>query len=272
MKKSFSMALAAILCVSGAFAVESDRPTMTQQVDTKEDIQLGAENIARIRSDYDTGLYSKFLRDMDHSYDEAIDKEQILALGMMRRGAVDLNNWFDSVKNIKDETNRELISAVSGLDNRFASKVRNVATADGLENLFVVYHQMQPGTGKNADENALISLDLEYEYKAIHLDLPNTDIQKDLNKQDLYYALKMEQMDKIMLAAQSFEDASLKSTIDEFAKNLDARLARHWDLMDLKKLSREKRSDPTEIRVTTILQSHFEKIQEIARAYLASNR
>ncbi len=269
MKKTISIAIAAMLCMSGAFAVEGNRPNSSEQV---EYIQLGAEQIAQIRKDYIAGRYNNFLRKMDHSYDEAIDKEQILGLGKMRRGAIDLNNWHEGVNKIKEETNRELIQAVMGSDDRFSTKVRNVATSDGLENLFVVYRQMQPGTGKNADENALIAIDLEYEYKAIHLDQPKTDISKDLNIQDLHYALKMEQMDKILLATQSFVDAELKNAIHQFAKDLDARLARHIDLLDLRKLTLEKNTDPVKIRVATIMQSHYEKIQELARSYLASNR
>lgn len=272
MKKSLSIALAAMLCVSGAFAGEDRRPATTLQITDREDIQLGRETIAQIRKDYIEGRYNQFLREMDHSFDEGIDKEYVLGLGMLRQGAVDLSNWFDGVNKIKEETNRELIQAVSGQKGRFAEKVNHVATTDGLENLFVVYHQMQPNTGKNADENTLIALDLEYEYKAIHLDQPKTDVQKDLNKNDLHYALKMEQMDKILLASQSFEDATLKSSVESFARDLDARLARYMDLMDLRKLSSEKLSDPTEIRVATILQAHSEKIQEHARNYLAANK
>jgi hypothetical protein len=268
MKKTMSIALAAMLCVSGAFAADRSRPA-TEQVSEKS---LGTETISQIRQDYIDGRYNDFLREMDHSYDEAIDKEHILGLGKMRRGAVDLNNWSNGVRAIKEETNRELIQAIAGQETQFAEKVRNVATTDDLESLFVVYHQMQPGTGKNADENALIALDLEYEYKAIHLDQPKTEVSKTLDTSDLHYALKMEQMDKILLAAQSFEDATLKNAINQFAQDLDARLARYIDLLDLRRMSHEKASEPTESRVAEIMKRHHEKIQELARNYLAANK
>jgi hypothetical protein len=269
MKKTISIAFAAMLCVSGAFADTTDRSMTIVQIDEKENIQLGSENIARIRKDYETGRYQDFLREMDHIFDEAIDKEYILGLGKLRRGVVDLNNWFEGVNKIKDETHFALNQAVAGLETRFASKVRNVAKEDKLENLFVPYHQMQPGTGKNADENRLITLDLEYEYKSIHLDQSKIDLPKDMSPKELHYVLKMEQMDKILLASQTFDDADLKASIEQFGQNLDARLAKHWDLMDLRNLNS---ADPIEIRVSAILKNHSDKIQEFTREYLASNR
>lgn len=269
MKKTFSIAFAAMLCVTGAFADTSNQSIAITQIDEKENIELGSENIARIRRDYESGRYQDFLREMDHAFDEAIDKEYILGLGQLRRGSVDLNNWFNGVNEIKNETNFALNQAVAGLENRFASKVRNVATRDNQENLFIPYRQMQPGTGKNGDENALITLDLEYEYKAIHLDQSKIGLPDELSAKELHYVLKMEQMDKILLASQTFEDEALKGSIEQFAQDLDARLARHWDLMDLRNLNS---ADPIEIRVSSILKNHSDKIQEFAREYLASNR
>lgn len=263
MKKTIGIALAAILCIGGAFAVETRKPEITQ---IEERNSSGKEIIQQIRAEYNDGEYNELLRELDRAYEKAIDNEYILGLGKFRRGSpVDLQ-WLDAVKTIKKETNANLIQAVQSSDSDFASIVRNVATTDDLENLFLNFHQMQPGMGKNSDENALIDLDLEYEYKAIRVDRPGIETP---NKKELHYALKMEQMDKILLVSQGFTDIALKNAIQQFAENIDARLARHADLIDLKSLAKGNTfADSKEEKVATILKEHQEKIQELTKKYV----
>lgn len=270
MKKTLSMALAAVLCVSGGFAADGNKLVNVEQSE-EANYRLGTEVLAQIRSDYSAGKYNEFLRAMDIIYGESIEKEHVLGLGKMRQGARDNDQWLKGVREIQAKTNKQLLQAVSGIDSNFATKVRNVAVLESEESPFLKVHQMQPGTGTQ-DENLLIALDLEYEFKAIHLDTPRHHSQDPKSTRDLHYALKMEQMDKILLAAQSFEDASLKAAVNHFANDLDARLARHYDLLDLRALAKDMKQarNQTEQSVAMILQAHQDNIQELTRNYLGS--
>lgn len=272
MKKTFSMALAAVLCVAGGFAADGNKLVAVEQSE-QANYRLGAEVLTQIRNDYSAGKYNEFLRAMDVIYGAALEKEHVLGLGKMRQGARDNEQWLNGVREIRAETNNQLLQAVNGIDSNFATKVRNVAVIDTQESLFLKVHQMQPGTGTQ-DENLLIALDLEYEFKAIHIDTPRHHSQDPQETKDLYYALKMEQMDKILLAAQSFEDASLKAAVNHFANDLDARLARHYDLMDLRALAKDMKQarNKTEQSVALVLQAHQENIQELTRNYLEVNK
>lgn len=257
MKKSIGLALAAVLCISGAFSsVDGGGPLALSEEQLS---RLGKEAIAEIRKDYKQGKYDPFLKEIDASYEGVLEGEQLLGLAELRQGAsLDLQ-WMDAFQTLQKEKNEQLLQVVSGQDSLFAEKVRSVATPETESNLFLRVHQMAPGTGKNQDENTLIALDLEYEYKAIHLkNMP-------YDSKAYYYALKMEQMDKTLLAAQVFEDESLKSEVLLFAQTLDSRLAKNWDQMDLRALTlgNVKPEDKAQERVLSVLKDTQEKMSSL---------
>jgi hypothetical protein len=269
MKKTISVALAAVLCLTGVFAVEGTRPLFVSELRESDSFQLGKEAIAQIRKDYQEGRYDSFLKEMDASYEQVRESEQLIGLAQLRTGsALDLQ-WIDAVQTLQTERNGELLQVVAGESSLFAQKVRSVATTDEQSNIFLMIHQMQPGTGKNQDENTLIDLDLEYEYKAIHLDAPQINGEEIPDVRVKQYVLKMEQMDKILLAAQSFEDESLKNEVFLFAKNLDTRLAKNWDQRDLRALviGKIKPLDKIQERTVSVLKDAQEKMSDLSRNF-----
>lgn len=264
------MALAAVLCVTGVFAVEGDSPQVVLEQRESDSFRLGKEAIAQIRKDYQEGRYDAFLKEMDASYEQVQESEQLIGLAQLRLGVTLDLQWMDALQKIQAERNSELLQIVAGDDSLFAEKVRSVAASDEQSNMFLTIHQMQPGTGKNQDENTLIDLDLQYEYKAIHLDLPQMSEGQTSDVRAKQYVLKMEQMDKTLLAAQSFKDESLKQAVNLFAQHLDTRLAKNWDQRDLHALviGKVKPTDKTQERTVSILKDSQEKLSELSRNFM----
>jgi hypothetical protein len=129
---------------------------------------------------------------------------------------------------------------------------------------------MAPGTGKNIDENTLIDLDLEYEFKSIHLDMPVIDGQLAPDRREKHYILKMEMADKMLSSAQSFQDASLKKDVELYAQNIDGRMAQNWDQYDLNLMAKGKTkpADKVQEQVVSLLQNHQEKMGDLTKQYL----
>jgi hypothetical protein len=264
MKKSIGIALAALLCVSGIYGVEEISPKMmSEEQKMNENPLLGREMIAQVRKDYEDGKYDDFLKKMHASYEEVLEN------GSLDNLRIDTSidyQFLDSVRALQKETREELVQAVKDDSTPFAEKVRSVVALDPQEPFFLEIHQKSLGSGKTNDENALIAIDVEYEYKTLHLNMPQIqgqEIEQDTRAQ--YYALKMEQMDKFLLAAQLFEDESLKQAVESFGRNLDTRLAQNYDQMDLLALTqgRVKPTSTIESTVLSILQTHQEKMKDL---------
>jgi hypothetical protein len=126
------------------------------------------------------------------------------------------------------------------------------------------YRQMVPGTGKNIDENRLIDIDLEYEFKSLNLDLPNSS---PFEKRKQQCVLKMEKLDRMKAASQEFQDSSLKETVSIYAQNFDERLAQSLDVADLNALGNSNRmpADAMEEKVVSILKLYQEKFSEMTQ-------
>lgn len=272
MKRKFGLALAALALVTGGFAFEGSSLSITSEQRERDNFRFGKDALLQIRNDYQAGKYDSFLKEIDASYDQVKDQGQLADFVQLRQGSSQNLQWMEEVKGLQKAKNTQLVQAVSGQDTPFANKVRSVANfsstedQEGALSMLSVIHQMVPGSGENRDQNMLIDLDVEYEYKTVHLDMPG--IPSDTR--DLHYALKMEQMDKMLLASQSFEDISLKNAVESLSHNFDERLAQNWDLMDLHDLAKGKTkpADSVQERVVSVLQSHQEKMGDLARNYL----
>lgn len=270
MKKTISMTLAAVLCLTGVFAVEGSGSPVVTELREADSFRLGKEALVEIRKNYQEGRYDAFLKEMDDSYQQVKEGEQLIGLAQLRQGsALDLQ-WVDAVQTVQMQRNDELLQVVSGEDSIFAEKVRSIATPDDQSNIFLKIRQMQPGMGKNQDENRLIDLDLEYEYKAIHLDRPQINGEEIGDIRVKQYVLKMEQMDKVLLAAQSFKDESLKNAVYLFAQNLDTRLAKNWDQRDIYGLviGKMKPADKIQERTVSVLKDSQEKLRDLSKNFL----
>jgi hypothetical protein len=260
MKKTIRFALASMLCISGAFALDENHTSLITEARESDNVRLGSEVISQIRKDYKEGRFDAFLKEIDDSYEKVLETGGISGLAELRQGgSIDLQ-WLDGVKKLQNERNSEMIQLIQDDHSIFAEKVRTIASIDPQESLFLRFHQMLPGTGKNIDENVLIALDLEYEYKMIHLDTSG--------KEGLY-ALKMEQADKMLLASQSFEDRTLKEQVETFAQNVDGYLAKNYDARDLQAMANGtiKPANKVEERVVSVLKDHAEKMSDLAEQF-----
>ena len=269
MKKNIICAVTALLAYGPLVAEEkvpSPAPVLEQEA--RAPLRLGQDAIAQIRKDYQEGRYDDFLKDMD-----AIATEDLSSLAHLRQGVNDHLEWAKAANLLHKERSQELKEAVAGKETPLAKKVRAAAREVTTQEQDLAlrhlthFRQMPPGTGKNNDENRLIDLDLAYEYKSIRL-----DEQHPSDRREKHYVLKMERADQLLAAAQTFQDASLKKDVELFATNLDARLAQNWDQSDLIALlyAPTKAADPLQNKILSILETHQDKMGELAHQYFES--
>ncbi len=236
----------------------------------------GQASVAELRKAYEAGEYSIFLKQMDASYQNGqSERKQLVA---MRVGLdPEWKTWEDRVQILQEERDQQLLAAIQGQpETPLTEKVRFAATplVDAAQQKGISYfthlRQMAPGSGKGADENALIALDLEYEFKASALDLPGSSA---LEKRAMLCALKMERLDRMLQAATSFKDENLKKEIALYAKNFDVRLAQSWDIADLNLLSHGPMTPASalEEHVASVIQLYQEKFSQMTQEVMAKS-
>ncbi len=225
MKKVFGIALAAaLLSITAGFGVEQIGSLAIAEASQQGSYLLGSDAIAKIRDDYRQGRYNSFFKEMDAFYDDAAQD-----LPSIRGGLSE--DDFAKIRELRQEFDQKLNEALLSADSALSQKIVS-AMLSTSDDLFQRLHQKEPGEGKNNDENALIALDVEYQYKALHLDRPSNEGDPQEIRQK-HYALKMEQMDKMLLASQSFEDQDLKQAVQAYGENIDQHLSHSWDFRDL---------------------------------------
>lgn len=238
----------------------------------------GKEAVGGIRQTYEMGGYAEYLLELDDSYMALKKSGQLDGLAEMRLGSSPKWQEFEArVDILQNERNQELLDAMDAQKKTpFTEKVISAIASlfdeeqrqaiDRIANL----RGMAPGTGKNSDENRLIDLDLEYEYKSLHIDLPGGVGE---GRREMQCALKMEQLDKMLAAAAEFEDDSLKETVAQYGENFDERLAQNWDIYDLNALTAGKRKplNALEDKVASILTRYQEKFSDLWREFLENN-
>jgi len=268
--KIITLALAALLS-TGAPAVDNDQPETMQEQQIVHVSQTGKSTVAEIRLKYEQGQYDDFLKEMDTSYRHVQETGQLAPLAEMRGEPIEDTEWLTKTYMLTQERNRDLLAAVNGQEGLFAEQVRSIASqpaseeeATALANLSKL-HLMAPGKGKNSDENALIALDLEYEYKAIHLDMPVIGGKVDPAALEKQIVLRMEKMDKMRTIAQGMQDEEWKKTVSLAGNTLDTRLSAMVDRAEIDSLlkGQEKPADAVQEKVVTIFQVHQDKMDEI---------
>jgi hypothetical protein len=254
----------------------STSATSTEKPAPKQ--QLGSLAISEIRKGYENGNYNLFLKDLDQSYLEARDKNQLTQLSEMREElSADWREWEDQARQLQEQKGRELIAAVTDETNSiFKEKVLSAATTvtypEQEEALFYIatLRQMAPNTGSSDEENLLIDLDLEYEYKALHTSMPGNP---HLDQKEKQMVLRMDKAKKMTEIAANFKDASLKQIVQLYTQNLDDRLEQNWDAMDLNAFAqgKEKPSNRMEEKVASILNQYQEKFSDLAKQFIAQH-
>lgn len=269
--------LAALFCATAPVASVVGTDPKTEVV--QPGFQLGKEKISTIRGAYEKGGYQSFFKEMDASYEKA----DLSGLIQMRQSQVPVEFQEECEQQFLDlqkERNQKLLSALADTDDSsFAKKVRgsalNLLTSSQEKALSKInsFIAMAPNTGANADENALIKINLEYEYKSLHADLPAKDLSSQ-ERQTQYLALRMEQMDKMLEASKHFQDLELKQAVGIAADTLDARLARNLDGSDLNTLlkSKTKPANATEEKVFSILSLYQGKFSDLLKELDQANR
>src|SRR3989338_4497068 len=261
--KNFTLIVSAILsAASPAVAEEMQPKTAIEQVVAPQ--KLGKEAIAQIRQDYEKGLYDEFLQESDASYQALLNENKRAEFAAFRQGQKPDANWSEKALLLQKERNQKLRELAGAAEAPFAQKILSAAAEQ--EEAFLrmaALRQMPLETGKNGEENQLIDLDLEYEYKSLHLDMPALQGETVADRREKHYVLKMEQANRMFAAAHAFSDTSLKQDVVLFTQNLDEQMAHSWDQTDLMALllnGSAKSTSAIEDKVISILEMHQEKM------------
>lgn len=275
--KSLSIILSSLLCAVSPMAADVAQSPKSEKVATQ--FQTGAASVEKIRMAYENGDYDSFLKGLDASFQKAQKENELQGLAEMRKTNLALNDeakWNELSTKLQNEKNQELLNAIADKDTPFAEKVRNLATAALTPEQEIAFDELAKyrhialQTGKNDDENALIALDLEYEYKALQLDSPLIQGQSVENRREKQLALGMERMDRLNAASQQFSDDSLKQTVQLASSGLDARLAQKWDAADLNAFAKGKNKPASreEEKVVSILLTYQEKFRDLSTQFI----
>ncbi len=273
--KNIILAAAAIFCGTSSGLTSNEPSISIVQPATQQ--QQGKEAISQIRKDYEEGRYDDFLKEIDSSYEEVVEKNQLAGLASFRKGTQIDQKWAETAQLLQKEKNKQLLEITANDSSPFAQKVKSASTdpttpeqVQAIQHL-AQFRQLVPQSGLNSDENKLIDLDLEYEYKSIHLDMPVINGEPVSDRREKHYALKMEHANRLLALAQTFEDTTLKKEAELYAKNLDDRLGQNWDQNDLSSLINGKAKPITSLqqKVALILETHQEKISDLTKQMLS---
>lgn len=199
---------------------------------------LGENEVASVRARYEAGDFDAFLREMDVPYREAQKGGAIESLSDMRKNSAPLAQE-GAARAIIQERNQKLLALAGEQKGAFFDKVRSMASEDLSQEDFGYLRHKELGSGKNGDENQLIALDVEYEYKILHLDRPSVEGKSVENRKEKVLALRMQKGDKMEEAASKFSDSALQARVTSYVAHLDHLLAQRCDAADLLSLQRQ---------------------------------
>ncbi|MBI3901152.1 MAG: hypothetical protein HY324_03255 [Chlamydiia bacterium] len=272
-----SMGTSPILDEEDSHTLQAKEEVVVQKIDPDE--ILGEKAVSEIRRSYESGDYDVFLQEIEERYLKADAAGEVELLGAIRPGlSPELRKWEALGQKIQEERQDELLALVESSEERnlFLQKVLSAAsdmTQDEKEALYTLsrFQQMAPGTGANQEENLLIAIDLEYEYKALHLGLPNASLIEKRTKQCV---LKMDKLKTMESVAAQFQNEELKQIIQTYAKGFDARLAQSWDMADLNGLAngRKKPVNAVEEKVASILLIYQDKLSDLTQQFIEEEK
>ncbi len=269
-----ALLLASFLLTGSPLLTAGSSPKQTVAIAPATSMQLGSDVVNRVRADYSAGKYSQFLKEMDKSYAEAKGANELTGLIELRAAPATTppDSFLKGYDAVQSEKSKELLKAIAGQDDSsFVQKVRSAAATlnsaaeeEALKALASLATKA-PGTGKTADENKLLDIDLEYAYKSIHLDSLVAGGASIPDRKEKQLVLKMARMDQMAQAASSFEDKALKSQVGLIASHFDARLAKSYDSADLNALARGKikPGSPLEEKVAAIYLQANDQLAEL---------
>jgi len=270
--KNLSLILAALTAGVSPLAVQAvSAPSEIVQPASQD----GRQAVASVRESYESGLYAEYLNELESVYQAHLKEGRIEQLAQMREGVKsEWEEWEEEAYALQTVKNAALMDAVKGAESSsLSAKIESAAAPVDEEHAKAIrqianLRMMQPGTGKNSDENRLIDLDLEYEFKALHMDLPGSSLE---GKKERHLALKMERLDKMRAASEGFQDVSLKNSVALYADGFDNRLASAWDAQDLNDFAsgKAKPQNSVEENIAAILKIYQEKFSDLYRKMVA---
>jgi len=239
--------------------------------------EMGSSVVEKTRADYQHGKYREFLKKMDQDYKEAKESNGLEGLIELRQETAKVNihpEFISSYDTIQATKNEQLLEVAGHNDSLFAQKVRSAARSIETESplLRSLHFKVPSSPDTNADERAVIDIDLEYYYKSIHLDSMAAAFDSVLDRKEKHMVLEMEKVDRLQKAASSFEDKELKQAIQDAALHLDERLTKNYDMRDLLALARGsiKPSSALEEKVASVVGNAQGQVAELHRQLLHS--
>jgi hypothetical protein len=236
--------------------------------------RLGKDTVSSVRKAYELGEYDEFLKSMDEAYKDA----DLSGLIQMRERDVPLEDQElleAKFLALQMKKNGDLLKIISDFDDSvFADKVRSLAASSSTSAQEKAISRLNshiakaPNTGANQDENRLIDIDLEFEYKLFHAKFPLDNVSPQ-ERNDHQLVLRMAKMDKMKEAAKNFQDHELKKAVDLAEANLDQRLARNLDGADLNALvkAKVKPANETQERVFSVISSYQGQFDDLMKEF-----
>jgi hypothetical protein len=258
--------------LSAAMPVASAEISEIRKEQSQSNLTFGRDTISFVREKFNKGEYSDFLKKMDESFKQA----DLSGFIEMRQKPIPVDfqeKWEQQFSDLQKQKNKDLLQLLADEDDSiFTEKVRSLAaniSTPEQEKAISKLHSfiaMAPNSGANEDENTLINIDLEYEYKLLNAKLPMSDVSFQ-QIQEHQIALRMEKMEKMITASKSFQDHSLKQAVGLAAANFDLRLARNLDGADLNAMTKGQIAPSNELeeKVYSILASYQGQFNDLMK-------
>ena len=280
MKSIFTILGSLLFAASAPLSADAKKMETAPIVQQEGRYRLGTDAVQALRVQYQAGDFNSFLADMDKAYKKAKEQDELQGLIELRKASgeytVSLEDLRLGFEKIQKEKNEKLLKAVTEQkDSLLGKKVRSATTAlpESVKEAAAQlneYRQMGPGMGKSADENQIIEIDLETQFKEIHLDSLIASGEPIANARELHLVLEMQQMDRMLQASKNFEDKALKSTVEAASADIDLCLAKAFDSMDLNDLARGrvKPASTAEERIASIVADAHAQFSDLNRDLL----
>lgn len=229
MNKLFKTSILAVLLAGSAYVWGTESQERSLERAPQENIILGRDAVEQVRKDYEAGLYDSFLAD------ETANFEEVKVSGALKEFAA--LRGLSEKSSVQEKQIEDLVEKIDPQDTLFVEKLRFVKGESFTEEEHQSFKRLKglrnllPGEGKTELENKLIDLDVEYEYKMVHVSSTSKE-----NVRKKLAALHMEHIDKMTLLAKAFQEDSLEKTVEVYRSSMDKRLSLAWDESDLAKL------------------------------------
>ena len=265
------LSLAALGTLAASESLPSERREIVQFIDASS---TGQEAMANLRLAYESGSYEDFLASLEADYQTLINEGSFDEFVQMREAFPEdeklesiAREWEAQHKGLIAERNAKLLSLCEDsqeetLCKRIASLTSELPNDQKQAFDYLSSLRLKtPEMAANADERALIEIDLASEFKMIHLDAEHAAKPME-NRADLQSVLRMDMLKQMNEAAKSFQDETIQKNVALANEGIDALQARIWDLNKLNTMSKKPSTD-LEKAIAATLQEYKERSQDL---------